>query len=53
MKFFLILVFLMTSINPISYAKYNWSRKNRLGAVGAMLIGVAAAAAPAILWLMR
>ena len=53
MKYFVILLLLLLSINPISYAKYNWNKKNRLGAVGCILLVVLSVALPSILILAR
>jgi hypothetical protein len=40
------------SIHPLSYAKYNWNKKNKLGAIGVILLALAAVVVPSVmLWL--
>jgi len=42
MKYFISIFPLALLIYMLSFAKYNWTRNNKLAAVGATLIGVAA-----------
>lgn len=49
MKYIEIIFLLTISIYPFSYARYNWKNKNKLGAVGAIFIGIIAIVFPAIL----
>ncbi len=53
MKYIGILFLLIVSIHPFSYAKYNWSKKNRLGAIGVILLAVAAVVFPSVLLILR
>lgn len=52
MKYIVILFLLIMSIHPFSYAKYNWDKKNKLGAIGVILLAMAAVVVPSVmLWL--
>lgn len=53
MKYVIIIIVTVISIYPFSYAKYNWGRKNRLGAVGCILLSVLSVVFPALLLLIR
>lgn len=53
MKYAAIPLLLIVSIYPFSYAKYNWNKKNRPGAVGAVLIGISAVVYPSVLIFTR
>ena len=53
MKYVPILFLLAISIYPISYAKYNWDRKNKFGAIGSFLIALASVILPSVLILTR
>lgn len=53
MKYIVILCLLIISVYPFSYAKYNWDRKNKLGAVGSILIAVFMIIYPSIIILKR
>lgn len=53
MKYIEIFVLLVVSIYPFSYARYNWSNKNKLGAVGVALLGAVGIVYPAMLILTR
>lgn len=51
MKYILLFFLLILSIYPLSYAKYNWDKKNKSGAVGCVFLAVAAVVMPSvILW---
>lgn len=52
MRYLVIPLLILVAINPLSYAKYNWDRKNRLGAAGAFFIAAAAVIIPAVLLLI-
>lgn len=49
MRYFLIISALLVSINTFSFAKYNWSKKNRLASVGAILVALVSILLPVIL----
>lgn len=49
MKYIVSLIPFGVMIYLFSFAKFNWTRKNKLAAVGSILIGVAAFAVPIIL----
>lgn len=53
MKYIIILFLLIMSIHPLSYAKYNWGKKNKLGAIGAILLAIAAVVFPSVLLILR
>lgn len=53
MKYLFIFLLLLTAVNPLSYAKYNWSRKNKLGAIGVILLALAAVIIPSVLLFLR
>ncbi len=53
MNFIIIPFLLIMAVYPISYAKYNWDHKNRLGAVGMILLTLASIALPAIILFTR
>ncbi|OPZ91518.1 MAG: hypothetical protein BWY74_01948 [Firmicutes bacterium ADurb.Bin419] len=53
MKLIIILFLLIISIQPISYAKYNWSRNNKLGAVGTIFITLVGVVYPVVLLFSR
>jgi hypothetical protein len=53
MKFILIPFLLIMAVYPLSYAKYNWKNKNRLGAVGMVLLVLASIVLPSILLFIR
>jgi len=56
LKILLILLLLLATVRPFSYAKYNWRKKNRLGAVGAALIAVFVVAIPSwflLFWMVH
>jgi hypothetical protein len=53
MKYLIIIVLLIISIQPLSYAKYNWGKRNWLGAVGAILIALAAVVFPSAMLILR
>lgn len=46
MKYLIILSLTALLIYMISFARYNWAKKNRLAAIGSLIIGLAAAALP-------
>jgi len=53
MKYIVILFLLIASVHPLSYAKYNWDRKNKLGAAGALLLAVSIIIFPSVLLVLR
>jgi len=53
MIYIAVLFLIILSIYPLSYAKYNWDRKNRLGAAGTILLAISAVVVPSILLLFR
>lgn len=53
MKILTILFLLIISIKPLSYAKYNWSRNNKLGAVGTIFIALVGVVYPIVLLYLR
>ncbi|KPU44804.1 hypothetical protein OXPF_18900 [Oxobacter pfennigii] len=40
MIYIVIPILLIISINPLSYAKYNWDKKNKFAAFGCVLLTV-------------
>lgn len=53
MNYIVILFLLIMAIYPLSYAKYNWKKKNKLGAVGMVLLVLASIVLPAFLLFIR
>jgi len=53
MRYIIMLFLIIISIYPLSYAKYNWDRKNKLVAIGTIILTMAAIAVPSILLLFR
>lgn len=53
MKYLVVLILLIQSVYPINFARYNWKKKNKLGAVGAMLLAVSSIVVPAVLLFIR
>lgn len=53
MKYIIILFLIILSIYPFSYARFNWNKENKLGAVGIVLIAIAAIIVPSMLLLFR
>jgi hypothetical protein len=53
MKYLTILLLLIASVYPFSYARYNFIKKNYLGAVGMALLALAAIVFPVIMILSR
>jgi len=53
MTYIVILFLIILSIYPLSYAKYNWDRENKLGAIGTIILAMAAITVPSILLLFR
>jgi hypothetical protein len=51
MNYFLVLILILIAIRPLSYAKYNWDRKNRFQAFGVVLLVLLSVVLPImILW---
>lgn len=53
MKYIVILLLVVVAIHPLSYAKYNWGKKNKIGAIGSILLALAAVIIPAVLLILR
>lgn len=56
MKTILILGLLLAALHPFSYARYNWRKQNRLGAVGAALLAVSVVIIPSwflLFWMVH
>ncbi|HEX9063324.1 MAG TPA: hypothetical protein VF941_24390 [Clostridia bacterium] len=53
MKYLIIVLLIIVSIYPMSFARYNWSKKNRWGAVGAALLAAASVIYPVVLVFTR
>jgi len=53
MKYLEIFFLLIISIKPFSYAKYNWNKKNKWGAIGLILLGILVVVYPSFLILAR
>lgn len=48
MNILLILILLLVFIHMLSFAKYNWEQRNKLGAVGAIILALAALILPLV-----
>lgn len=46
MKYLIILFLVALFIYMFSFARYNWAKKNRLAAIGSLIIGLAAILLP-------
>lgn len=53
MKYFIVIILFGVFIHSLSFAKYNWDKKNALAAVGAAILGVAAFILPLIVLFSR
>lgn len=53
MKYIVIPILLIVSIYPFSYARYNWNKKNKLGAVGSVLLAILVIVYPAVILFTR
>ena len=53
MKYITIVLLLIASVYPVSYAKYNFMKKNYLGAFGMIFLTLAAVAFPVYLLFTR
>jgi len=53
MSYFAILILLIASIHPLSYAKFNWDQKNKLAALGAVFLAVCEVAFPTVFIILR
>ena len=53
MRYTVILFLIVLSIYPLSYAKYNWNKENKLGAIGVILLVIAAVVFPSMILLLR
>lgn len=49
MKYIIVVLLFAELIYLLSFAKYNWVKKNRLAAIGSAIIGLAAFALPLFL----
>jgi len=53
MRYTVILFLIVLSMYPLSYAKYNWDRKNKIGAAGMITLTIAAIVIPTIQLFLR
>jgi len=53
MIFIILPALLILAVYPLSYAKYNWDHKNKLGAVGMILLTLISIVLPTIMLLTR
>ncbi len=53
MKFVASIIILLSTLHILSFAKYNWSKKNKTAAVGAILLAILSILLPAIVMLTR
>lgn len=53
MKYVEIIFLIIISIYPFSYVGYNWSKKNKFGAIGVLLLSTAAIIFPSVLILFK
>ncbi|WP_157834865.1 hypothetical protein [Acetivibrio clariflavus] len=53
MKLVASIFILSSTIHILSFAKYNWSKKNKTAAAGAILLGLLSIILPAIVMLTR
>jgi len=53
MKYVAVIFILFSVLHVFSFAKYNWNKKNRTAAAGAILLGILSIALPAIVMLTR
>lgn len=53
MKYLVIPLLLILSIYPLSFAGYNWRKKNKFGAFGMLLLVLAQIVLPGVLLLTR
>ncbi|HHZ13003.1 MAG: hypothetical protein ACOX1R_03360 [Caldicoprobacterales bacterium] len=49
MKYFILTIAFWAFIYLLSFARYNWNKRNRMAAIGAIIIALAALAMPFIL----
>jgi len=53
MKYVAVIFVLSSVFHLLSFAKYNWNKKNRMAAAGAILLGLLSIILPAIVILTR
>lgn len=53
MKYISIIFLFILSIYPFSYAKFNWNKENKLGAVGMALLATLSIIVPSIVLFFR
>jgi hypothetical protein len=53
MKYVASIFILLSTLYILSFAKYNWNKKNKTAAVGAILLGLLSIALPAIVMFTR
>ena len=53
MKWIMIIFLVVISLYPMNYAKYNWSNKNKLGAIGVALLVILSVLLPTVMLFMR
>jgi len=53
MKFVVSIFVLLSAIHILSFAKYNWSKKNKSAAAGAILLGFLSILLPVIMMLTK
>ncbi|HHW47412.1 MAG TPA: hypothetical protein GXX14_02200 [Clostridiaceae bacterium] len=53
MKFVASIFILLSTLHILSFAKYNWNKKNKTAAAGAILLGILSIVLPAILMFAR
>lgn len=53
MKYAALAFILVSSLYTLSYIKYNWNKKNRLGAIGVLILMVCSIALPVFTMFFR
>ena len=53
MKYVRVFLYIVSTLYILSFAKYNWNKKNKTAAVGAILLGLLSIALPAIVIFTR
>ncbi len=53
MKYLGVIFLIFLSIYPLSFARYSWRKKNRLGAASVILLAAASVIYPAVLMFTR
>ncbi len=53
MKYIIILLLIIFSVHPLSYAKYSWCNNNKFGAAGVVFLTLLYVALPSVFLLIK